>query len=115
MHFSFVHRDLMEEKGITGVPEVRVEDTPWGHTAYSRWPNDAKENVAHKIMHNVGYIVPRAINMAKGVAHSLHVSFRVPIDDESHVTYRVTLIPVTGECGRRRFSPDAMRAFTTGP
>jgi 5,5'-dehydrodivanillate O-demethylase len=97
LHFSFVHRDLMEERGITGTPEVRIEDTPWGHTAYSRWPNDAKENVAHKIMPNVGYIVPRAINMAKGVAHSLHVSFRVPIDDESHVTYRVTLIPVTGE------------------
>jgi 5,5'-dehydrodivanillate O-demethylase len=100
LHFSFVHRDLMEEKGITGTPEVRVEDTPWGHTAYSRWPNDKKENVAHKIMPNVGYIVPRAINMAKGVSHSLHVSFRVPVDDDSHVTYRVTLIPVTGEEAR---------------
>jgi hypothetical protein len=52
-------------------------------------------------MPNVGYIVPRAINMAKGVSHSLHVSFRVPIDDGSHVTYRVTLIPVTGEEARK--------------
>ncbi len=98
LHFSFVHRDLMEEKGISGLPEVRALKTRHGATRrISRWPSDQKENVAHKIMPNVGYIVPRAINMAKGVSHSLHVSFRVPVDDDSHVTFRVTLIPVTGE------------------
>jgi 5,5'-dehydrodivanillate O-demethylase oxygenase subunit len=97
LHFNFVHRDLMEAKEISGTPEVRVEETTFGLTAYSRWPNQTKENVSHKLMPNVGYIVPRAINKAKGVSHSIHVSFRVPIDDESHTTFRVTLTPVTGE------------------
>jgi 5,5'-dehydrodivanillate O-demethylase len=97
LHFNYVHRDLMEEKGISGIPEVRAEETPFGLTSYFRWPNQTNETVSHKIMPNVGYIVPLAVNMAKRVSHSIHVSFRVPIDDASHTTFRVTLIPVTGE------------------
>lgn len=96
LHFNYVHRDLMEEKGIFGIPEVRAEETPFGLTAYFRWPNQTSETASHKIMPNVGYIVPLAINMAKNVSHSIHVSFRVPVDDASHTTFRVTLIPCTG-------------------
>jgi 5,5'-dehydrodivanillate O-demethylase len=97
LHFNYVHRDLMESKGIRGIPTVRAEETPFGMTAWFRWPNQTRDTVAHKIMPNVGYIVPLAINMGKGVGHSIHVSFRVPVDDESHTTFRVTLIPVTGD------------------
>ena len=58
LHFNYVHRDLMEEKGIFGIPEVRAEETPFGLTAWFRWPNQTNETVSHKIMPNVGYIVP---------------------------------------------------------
>jgi 5,5'-dehydrodivanillate O-demethylase oxygenase subunit len=97
LHFNYVHRDLMEEKGILGIPEVRAEETPFGLSAWFRWPNQTNETVSHKIMPNCGYIVPLAVNMAKGLRHSIHVSFRVPVDDASHSTFRVTVIPVTGE------------------
>jgi 5,5'-dehydrodivanillate O-demethylase oxygenase subunit len=97
LHFNYVHRDLMEEKGIFGIPEVRAEETPFGLSAWFRWPNQTNETVSHKIMPNCGYIVPLAVNMAKGLSHSIHVSFRVPVDDASHSTFRVTVIPVTGE------------------
>jgi 5,5'-dehydrodivanillate O-demethylase len=101
LHFNFVHRDLMEEKGITGIPTVRAEETSFGLSSYFRWPNQTSDTVAHKIMPNVGFIVPLAVNMAKNISHSLHVSYRVPVDDESHHTFRVTLIPVTGEEARK--------------
>jgi 5,5'-dehydrodivanillate O-demethylase len=101
LHFNFVHRDLMEEKGIRGIPTVRAEETPFGLTSHFRWPNQANDTVAHKIMPNVGFIVPLAIMMAKKVSHQLHVSYRVPIDDASHHTFRVTLTPVTGDEARR--------------
>jgi len=101
LHFNFVHRDLMESKGITGIPEVRAEETPFGLSAYFRWPNQTSDTIAHKIMPNCGYIVPLAVNMAKNVSHSIHVSFRVPVDDASHTTFRVTLFPVTGEEKRK--------------
>ena len=52
-------------------------------------------------MPNIGYIVPTAILLAKGTAHALHTSWRVPIDDETHITYRVNLTTVTGEEARR--------------
>lgn len=110
LHFNYVHRDLMEEKGITGIPEVRAEETPFGLTSYFRWPNQTSETVSHKIMPNVGYIVPLAVNMAKRVSHSIHVSFRVPIDDASHTTFRVTLIPVTGE-EKRKILESRSRTF----
>ena len=101
LHFAFVHRDLMAEKGLSGIPEiVRVEETAFGLAAYSRWPNQTNEGCSYKIMPNVGYIVPRAINMAKRVSHSIHLSFRVPVDDESHTTFRVTLTPVTGDAAQ---------------
>ena len=43
---------------------------------------------------NIGYIVPSAIVLAKGITHALHVSWRVPRDDESHTTFRVNLMPM---------------------
>ena len=35
--------------------------------------------------------------LAKNIKFALHVSWRVPVDDEKHVTYRVNLIPCSPE------------------
>lgn len=102
LHFNFVHRDLMEAKGIYGLPETRSEETPYGIVSYSKWPSQSVETVAHKLMPNCGYIIPLAIMMAKKVNYQLHVSWRVPIDDGSHHTFRITLAPVTGEEARKQ-------------
>ena len=74
-----------------------AEETDWGLACYDKWPSADRVGVAHKGMPNVGYIVPAAILLAKGAKHALHVSWRVPIDDRRHTTFRVNLIPVTGE------------------
>lgn len=96
-HFAFTHRDLLEERGLSGLPEAWSEESDWGITTHTRWPNRNSVGVSQKGMPNVGYIVPAAIMMAKGTKHALHVSWRVPVDDESHVTYRANLTTVTGE------------------
>jgi 5,5'-dehydrodivanillate O-demethylase len=111
LHFNYVHRDLMESKGILGIPEVKAEETPFGLTAYFRWPNQTHWTVSHKIMPNVGFIVPLAINMAKNVGHSIHVSFRVPVDDNHHTTFRVTNIPVSSEEERTRLLEQRSKTY----
>ena len=91
-HSPFVHRDLMLSRNMTGVPEVWAEESDWGVTSYARWPGKPNLHIAQRGMPNVGYIVPTAILLAKGHKYALHVSWRVPVDDESHATFRVNLL-----------------------
>ena len=92
LHFSFTHRDLMAEKGLSGLPEVWAEESDWGMTTYAKWPT-GKVGKSQKGMPNVRYIVPSAIVMAKKtMGHALHVSWRVPRDDESHYTFRINMV-----------------------
>jgi 5,5'-dehydrodivanillate O-demethylase len=100
-HFAFAHRDLLPSKGLEGVPEVWSEESDWGMTTYDRWPNRNSVGIAQKGMPNVGYIVPAALLLAKGTKFALHVSWRVPIDDDNHITLRANLTPVTGEEARK--------------
>lgn len=100
-HFAFAHRDLLPDKGLSGVPEVWGEETDWGIATYDRWPNRNSVGIAHKGMPNIGYIVPAALLLAKKQKHALHVSWRVPIDDDNHITLRANLTPVTGEEARK--------------
>ena len=96
-HFAFTHRDLLPARNLSGVPEVWAEESAWGLTTFARWPNAAHVGRSHKGMPNVGYIVPAAILLAKNVGHALHVSWRVPRDDESHLTFRVNLMPMAAD------------------
>lgn len=96
-HLPFTHRDLMEGRGLTGIPEVWGEETDWGIACYEKWPGRNYVGVNHKGMPNVGYIVPAAIIAAKGTKHALHASWRVPIDDNNHAQIRVNLTTVTGK------------------
>jgi 5,5'-dehydrodivanillate O-demethylase len=94
-HFAFTHRDLLPARNLSGVPEVWAEESEWGITTFAKWPNSNSVGKSHKGMPNVGYIVPSAIVLAKNVKHALHVSWRVPRDDESHTTFRVNLMPMS--------------------
>ena len=96
-HFPFAHRDLLPTRNLSGIPEVWAEETDFGVACYDRWPGSNAVGVAHKGIPNVGYIVPTAIMLAKNIKFALHVSWRVPVDDEKHVTYRVNLIPCSPE------------------
>jgi 5,5'-dehydrodivanillate O-demethylase oxygenase subunit len=96
-HFPYTHRDLLPARNLSGIPKVWAEETDWGLACFDQWPNNDRVGVAHKGMPNVGYIVPAAILLAKGAKHALHVSWRVPIDDQRHTTFRVNLLTVMGE------------------
>ena len=93
-HFAFTHRDLLPARNLSGVPEVWAEESEWGFTTFARWPGSNSVGKSHKGMPNVGYIVPSAIVLAKSIKQALHVSWRVPRDDESHATFRVNLFPM---------------------
>jgi 5,5'-dehydrodivanillate O-demethylase oxygenase subunit len=99
-HLPFTHGDLMQARGLTGIPEVWGEETDWGLACYEKWPGRNYPGVNHKGMPNVGYIVPAAIIAAKGTKHALHVSWRVPIDDDHHAQIRVNLTTVTGKAAQ---------------
>jgi 5,5'-dehydrodivanillate O-demethylase len=101
VHFAFAHRDLLPERNLHGIPKVWAEESDWGITMFDQWPNSDRVGIAQKGMPNVGYIVPTAILLAKGARHALHVSWRVPIDDAKHVTFRVNLLTVTGDEARK--------------
>lgn len=96
VHFAFAHRDLLPSKGLSGIPKVWAEESDWGIVIYDEWPN-RPVGITHKGIPNIGYIVPAAILFAKGTKHALHVSWRVPIDDENHRTFRANLTTVTGD------------------
>lgn len=91
-HFPYTHRDLLPAKNLSGIPKVWAEETDFGLACYDLWPNTNKVGCVHKGIPNVGYIVPAAILLAKNVKHALHVSWRVPIDDQSHAQFRINLI-----------------------
>jgi 5,5'-dehydrodivanillate O-demethylase oxygenase subunit len=99
-HFAFAHRDLLKDKGLSGVPKIWAEENDWGITIYDEWPG-RNVGVTYKGLPNIGYIVPIAILLAKGQKYALHVSWRVPVDDEHHQTFRANLMPVTGEDAKR--------------
>lgn len=99
-HFAFAHRDLLKDKGLSGVPKIWAEENAWGITIYDQWPG-RNVGVTYKGLPNIGYIVPIAILLAKGQKYALHVSWRVPVDDEHHQTFRTNLMPVTGEDAKR--------------
>jgi 5,5'-dehydrodivanillate O-demethylase oxygenase subunit len=99
-HFAFAHRDLLKDKGLSGVPKIWAEENAWGITIYDQWPG-RNVGVTYKGLPNIGYIVPIAILLAKGQKYALHVSWRVAVDDENHQTFRANLMPITGEDAKR--------------
>ncbi len=102
LHFAFTHRDILPERDRGTVPEVWAEESDWGLSTFAKWPERNAVGVSHKGMPNIGYIVPSAVVLAKkDHTHALHVSWRVPVDDECHAAFRVNLIPVTGEAAQK--------------
>jgi len=87
VHFVFTH-----DRGL-GLMTVDASETPWGVCAAGR----QDEIVAH--LNQCG--MPNILDFATGpdpefgMVHTL--AWRVPIDDESHLSFSVRHVPVTGE------------------
>ena len=86
------------ENGVVGVPQVSGKENDWGIIQYGKRPN-GEVRVNHFGMPNIFHnkFVPTS---AESGWQELIV-WCVPVDDESHINFRVTLAHVEGEAAER--------------
>ncbi|MBM2810585.1 MAG: hypothetical protein HW416_1344 [Chloroflexi bacterium] len=84
VHTKFVHRwPDYERYGLVGIPTISADEQPWGLSTYINWPGwPADEiDVHHLLMPN---------GLMNRIYNGDHLSWQVPIDDESHINFGVT-------------------------
>ncbi|HEY7064919.1 MAG TPA: Rieske 2Fe-2S domain-containing protein [Chloroflexota bacterium] len=113
VHVLFVHRDAPggERYVEQGMPRIVAEESPWGVTERVVRPRGAGQHIQGG-MPNVLFIPGQAIgNRAVPVDF---LAWRVPLDDEQHLTFNVNIARVTGEAAdeyrARRRAPAAADA-----
>src|SRR5262249_15194213 len=96
VHLAFVHH---ETHGLPVVPHVTVEETDYGLVQYGARP-DQPVRVTHIQMPNILRIKTPS-REPEETGWRDYVSWRVPRDDESHYSFVVHLIHLTGEAAAR--------------
>ncbi len=95
VHVAFVHGSSgFSENGLIAVPEVWAEETEFGFTKHGRRPN-SPARVSHFHMPNTNFIKGSPNENGSGWVE--HLSWRVPVDDETCASYTMTLTHVTGQ------------------
>jgi 5,5'-dehydrodivanillate O-demethylase oxygenase subunit len=107
VHLAFVHRwSPFWESGLTGIPDVSGEETEYGIEVRAHRAGD-RVRVTHFHMPNINLISNSGEQDepgATGHGTSINLSWRVPVTDESCMSFNATYIPLTGEAA------DAYRA-----
>jgi 5,5'-dehydrodivanillate O-demethylase len=102
VHIAFVHRDsAFTETGLNRfLPEITGEETDYGIIRFGSRPNGVKR-VAYLVMPNL--IVFKGAPAPDRGEHEGAESFawRVPIDDDIHRSFNLTLHHVSGEAAER--------------
>jgi 5,5'-dehydrodivanillate O-demethylase oxygenase subunit len=99
VHLAFVHRDSdFTTNGLVDVPEVWAEETEFGFTKYGK-RRDGSVRVSHFHMPNTNFIKGSPNEPDSGWVE--HLSWRVPVDDETCASYTMQLTHVTGEAAAR--------------
>src|SRR5579883_1073829 len=101
VHLAFVHHDT---HGLPVVPRVEVEETEYGLVQYGHRPGQPVR-VTHVEMPNILRIKIPPPAEAPHSDWRDYVSWRVPVDDQTHATFTAQLVHVTGaeaEAYRRR-------------
>jgi 5,5'-dehydrodivanillate O-demethylase oxygenase subunit len=105
VHLAFVHRDSFLE--APAVPEIlEYEETEYGLKIVHRMGQVIETD--HRIVPN-GVLVPFPPRYAEGSAGTAMAAWRVPIDDETHVNYRLKRVFITGEAADRYRAEQAAR------
>ncbi len=113
VHTAFAHRESRGTfVGLEGVPRMTGEESPWGITMYGTRPN-GKVRVNQFGMPNVLHIMLPAGTREAGWMDAL--AWRVPVDDETHRSFNVNLVHVTGEAAERYRAWLASQPPYTGP
>ncbi len=117
LHVAFVHRNSQfTEYGLNrDLPAISGEETDYGIVKYGT-RSDGVVRVSHFIWPNALYI-KGSPDPNDHTGWTDHVGWRVPIDDESHRSFNVQLVHVTGEAAervRQRMAERAGRKPATG-
>jgi 5,5'-dehydrodivanillate O-demethylase len=101
-HLAFVHRVsafAFADHGLRSVPQASGEETSYGVVCRAARP-DGGVRLTHHLMPNMLHIKGSPDDDA-GAPWNDALAWRVPIDDEIHVSFNVNLQHVTGEAARR--------------
>src|SRR5712692_3237016 len=112
VHLAITHSDsAFTHGGLVGIPEVAAEESEWGLTIRAIRPSGVR--VTQLGMPNIAYI--KNAPDTPGGAWQEAFAWKVPIDDEHHQSFNVSLMHVTGEASdqyrerRRRQGASAQR------
>jgi 5,5'-dehydrodivanillate O-demethylase len=94
VHINFAHRNSRYHATgvIREIPQIDAEETSYGIVRDVRF-SDGKQRIAHTLM-PLGSLISTWDRQAGWVQH---LSYRIPIDDASHVSFTADLIPLEGE------------------
>ena len=99
VHLAFVHGDSQfSENGLVDIPKIDAEETEFGFTKWGMRADGVKR-YSHFHMPNTNFIKGSPNDEESGWVE--HLSWRVPIDDESCKSFVVQLVHVTGEAADR--------------
>lgn len=101
VHIAFVHRDSnLTKRGLVGVPEIWGEESAWGMTTFAKRSDSDIVRATQFGMPNVAYIsvIPADPEVTDW---PLNLAWRVPVDDENTVHFRLNHTAVTGEAAER--------------
>lgn len=101
VHVPFVHRrpDLDWLPSRDQAPAVSARETDFGILEEVAWPT-GKTSRSHKGMPNVSFRLASAYLELQDSAPTDHLSWRVPFDDERHLSFNVDHIRLVGEKAR---------------
>lgn len=86
-------------RGLYVVPRISAEETDWGVTCYAERPGDLVRATAIG-MPNIGNVAGGA-PPSEEEGWSEFIAWRVPIDDEKHVSFNVHMTHIQGEARER--------------
>ncbi len=97
-HVGFVHRSHDQAfDGLVDSPKLSAEESDWGITQHATRGENVR--ITHIGMPNIFHM--HALPTDSGVGWRESLFWWVPIDDESHIQFGVTRVPVTGEAARQ--------------
>ena len=90
VHLHFVHRVSAEEAGINQLPEIDVEESDYGILRKGKRSDDGHNvtRTAHIMMPNILMTITPASSADPG--WTLHLAWRVPIDDDTMQSFIVS-------------------------
>ena len=110
LHIHFVHRVTADRIGLDEMPEIKVTETPYGSRREGHRKSGGRNvtRTGHFIMPNISMV-----DLPPSPAHNywtITASWRVPIDDETMMTFAIRLRPgkSDGKESHRIAEPDPM-------